>query len=190
MNTPTHLVLNVAMLGRGHSGRRVWPAAIGAVFPDLPLFAFWAYQRFWVGATEQTIWSELYFRTDWQALFDAVHSIPLIAIGLVLAAALHRSGWVLFFASMLLHALCDLPLHTHDAHRHFFPFSDYRFVSPVSYWDPHAHGTAAALVELLLVGIASLIVARRTTNRLTRGALLGFNAIAATGYVLLYWMPH
>jgi len=184
MNTPSHLVLNLAVLGRGRSARFGWLIAIGAVLPDLPLLGFYAYERLWAGLPERTIWGELYFQ--WQALFDLVHSIPLALFGLIVTAWMEQVGLALLCASMLLHDACDLPVHTVDAHRHFYPFSDYRFVSPVSYWDPHAHGAAAALVEVVIVLIASLILARRTASRPARGALLGLNLVAVTHYLLFY----
>ena len=187
MNTPSHLVLNLAVLGRDRGVRLGWCIAIGAVLPDVPLFGFYLYERLWIGAPEQTIWGELYFRPAWQAVFDIVHSIPLVLLGLIVALWLRRPGMALLCASMLLHAVCDLPLHTVDAHRHFYPLSDYRFVSPVSYWDPLAHGAAAALGELIVVMAASVLLARRTTSRAARGALLGLNALTACGYVFFYW---
>ena len=187
MNTPSHLVLNLAALGRNRGTRLGWFIAIGAVLPDVPLFGFYVYERLWVGAPEPTIWGELYFRPAWQALFDTVHSIPLVLLALLVASWLRRPGAALLCASMLLHDLCDLPLHTVDAHRHFYPLSDYRFVSPVSYWDPRAHGAAGALVELIAVMAASVLLARRTASRAARGALLGLNALSGCGYVLFYW---
>ena len=63
-----------------------------------------------------------------------------------------------FFLSVLCHAFCDLPVHVHDAHRHFFPLSDYRFISPWSYWDVRYHGRTVALVEALLAFLCSLYI--------------------------------
>lgn len=51
---------------------------------------------------------------------------------------------------MAVHCLIDLPVHHDDAHRHFFPFSEYRFFSPVSYWDPQHFGNYVLTVEIVL----------------------------------------
>jgi len=42
-------------------------------------------------------------------------------------------------------------VHNDDAHRHFFPFSNYRFISPFSYWDRNHYGSIVSFVEMLLV---------------------------------------
>ena len=65
-----------------------------------------------------------------------------------------------FFGSMLLHALADLPLHAEDAHRHFLPFSHYRFISPISYWDVRYHAREVAIVETLVVAGAAAFLWR------------------------------
>jgi len=57
----------------------------------------------------------------------------------------------ILFISMILHSLGDLPVHNDDAHRHFFPFSNYRFISPLSYWDRKHYGSIVSLVEMFLV---------------------------------------
>jgi hypothetical protein len=103
--------------------------------------------------------------------FSAVYFVAL-AIAILL---------LVFFSSMLLHVFGDLPLHHDDAHRHFFPFSDWRFVSPVSYWDPAHHGQWAGLIELTgVVAAATFMYWRR--------ALLRPWVSAITAIYLLYWV--
>jgi hypothetical protein len=82
---------------------------------------------------------------------------------------------------MVLHGLCDLPLHHDDAHRHFLPLSHLRFESPVSYWDPAHYGLWMAPLEAVLMLGASAVVWRRFPSRAAR---LGTAGVAAT-YVLL-----
>ena len=70
----------------------------------------------------------------------------------------HRLILFALFTSMLLHALGDLPLHHDDAHRHFFPFLDWRFSSPISYWNPDFHGHWVSLIEAIAVIAASVLL--------------------------------
>ena len=41
--------------------------------------------------------------------------------------------------------------HRDDSHRHPYPLSDWRFISPLSYWDPVHHGQWLGLAEASLV---------------------------------------
>ncbi len=150
MTTPAHVVLSLALLGpRAFPGS--WNAiTLGAVLPDFPVVFFYAWERL-RGAPEQVIWSDHYYAAGWQGFFDLPNSIPLIVAGLLGAVWLGRRVAGACFASMLLHSLTDLPLHNDDGHRHFWPFSDFRFASPVSYWDPAHYGTWATAAEALLV---------------------------------------
>ena len=181
MTTPGHAALNLLVLGR--SERNALPVALGAVAPDVPMLVFYAWERLVRGVSEGRIWSERYFDPGWQVVFDIPSSIPLLLVALGIAVMVGRrdqatvgglgraapSGGTdglrtapaLFIASMIVHALGDLPLHREDAHRHFFPFSDWRFISPVSYWDPEYHGGYAALGEVVLVVAVSVFLFRR-----------------------------
>ena len=67
-------------------------------------------------------------------------------------------------ASMTLHCLADLALHREDAHGHLFPLSDWRFTSPVSYWDPAHYGLIFAACELVLVAVGSIWLLRPGTS--------------------------
>ena len=184
MTTPAHAALSLIVLGR--SERNALPVALGAVAPDAPMLVFYLWERLVRGVSEGRIWSERYFDPGWQVVFDIPSSIPLLALALcILLVLLGRrstgrfpaagvaatprparlTAATLFVASMILHALGDLPLHREDAHRHFFPVSDWRFTSPVSYWDPAHYGGYAALGEVVLVLAVSVFLFRTYRGR-------------------------
>jgi hypothetical protein len=161
MNTPAHIVLNTVALARGRFQRFVWPVALGALLPDLPMFGFYAYQRGWLGVPEHVIWSQTYFLPHWQRFFDAFNSLPLIALAAFFAWRARRPVWVACLASMALHCVADLLLHHDDAHGHLWPLADWRFRSPVSYWDPRHHGIYFGVLELVASIAASIALWRR-----------------------------
>lgn len=149
MNTPAHLILGV--LAFRHTPRRgLWSAALlGALIPDLPMFFFYGYEKGILGTAERAIWSQAYFDPFWQLLIDLPNSIPLALLGWFLARRAGSAWGQAFFLSAGLHQVCDLLLHHDDSHRHFLPFSDWRFASPVSYWDPRHYGRIFAPLEAL-----------------------------------------
>lgn len=91
---------------------------------------------------------------------------------------------------MGVHVAGDLPLHHDDAHRHLFPFSDWRFESPVSYWDPAHYGGYVAALETLLVAVGCAVLFRRFRTPALRGLVVVLGAVYAFywGYVFLVWM--
>ncbi len=186
MNTPTHVIVNLLALGRTRASFA--PAMIGAILPDVPMFGFYLWQRF-IGTPERVIWSSTYFEPGWQAFFDVFNSLPLLALGLLIAWRLGASAWIVLFASMMLHCAFDLPLHNEDAHRHFYPFSDWRFASPVSYWDPRRYGTLVAPLELACLAVGAVILWRRHRWRAARIAIAGIAAVTAlfVGFALWTW---
>jgi len=183
MNTPTHAVLNLAFLGR--KNKPEWNPLIiwGALIPDLAMFVFYAYLRLATDIPEPQIWQVEYFRPAWQLLFDWFNSIPLALLGFGIMLYAKRTGIALLFASVALHCLEDLPLHNDDAHRHFLPLSDYRFISPVSYWDSAHYGNIVASVELIVMVAMSIYVFKRVRSRWTKGLLIVANALPPLLYV-------
>lgn len=182
MNTPAHVVLNSFVLARGRFQRFVWPVALGALLPDLPMFGFYLYQRGWLALPERAIWSQAYFLPHWQRLFDAFNSLPLIALGAFFAWRARQAVWLAFLASMALHCAADLLLHHDDAHGHLWPFTDWRFRSPVSYWDPRHHGMLFAMLELAAALVASVALFRRGGS----ARWLGAGAFACYGAFLVF----
>ena len=106
MNTPTHVIVNLLALGRTRASFA--PAMIGAILPDVPMFGFYLWQRF-IGTPERVIWSSTYFEPGWQAFFDVFNSLPLLALGLLIAWRLGASAWIVLFASMMLHCAWPAP---------------------------------------------------------------------------------
>lgn len=181
MNTPSHAVVNLALL-LDQQPEALLPVTMGAVLPDIPMFVMYFWAKHLRRQSERQIWTETYWKPFWQTINHSFHSIPIAAIG---AAIAHVAGWQiaeLLFLSAILHCLGDLPIHNHDAHRHFLPFSHYRFISPLSYWDPHHHGRIVSFVEKLLVLAATLYLFPFITSLPVRVLLVGINLAYFSGY--------
>ena len=188
MNTPAHVIVSALALGRGQTRKNWLSIIMGALLPDLPMVAFYFYQRLGVGQVDQLIWSQIYFEPHWQQFFDLFNSLPLIAVGTTIALARKSRVGAAFFLSMALHVALDLPVHREDAHGHFFPFSNWRFESPVSYWDPAHYGFWFGAVEALGVVVGCIILIRR--GQPWRVVGIGTLAIyVAFGlFVVRYWI--
>jgi len=192
MNTQTHVLLNLALLDRRERGgeSRGREVAIGALIPDLPIFVFYGYQKLYLGRSEEAIWGEIYFEPFWQGFVDLFNSLPLVAVALAVAWAAGRRGIFFGSASAGLHLAADFPLHTSDAHAHFWPFVDWKFRSPVSYWDPAAHGDIFTLFETGMVVALGWVLLRRYESNWGRagvGLLVSAHAVL-WGFAYLFWM--
>lgn len=187
MNTPSHLVINLAILRRPQLGP--WPILLGAIVPDAAIFIFFGWAQWGQRLPPETIWREAYYEPFWQNIFAVGNSIPFAAIGLLLCYRLKRRWAMVFFASMLLHQLADLPLHHDDAHRHFWPLSELRIISPVSYWDPDHFGRLGAGLETCLVVLASVFLWGRVRSHLGRGLLLLTSLVLMGLYMGFYLIP-
>jgi hypothetical protein len=178
------VVVNVAVLGKA-SRQAARVAAIGAALPDLPIFVFYFVEKVYFRRSEAEIWRHDYFGSAWQPVIDGLHSFPLILLALLI---LWRAPWGrVLCASMVLHSLLDMPFHHDDAHRHFFPISDWRFVSPLSYWDPRYHGTLGALVELVALTASALVLFGQYSSRRLRTVVSLLCLLQAGGYVF-FWL--
>ena len=187
MNTQTHLLLATALFARPGRENRLRNAAVitGALLPDAVIFVMFAWSKL-IGVPESEVWSDWYFNPPWLTAIDWMNSLPLFGAILLVGWVLPRdprgfdalsSVLMLFALAAITHLLGDLPFHVDDGHAHFVPFSEWRFVSPVSYWDPRHYGTIVSLMELAL-GLALIaILWRRFSGRVLR-ALLAFAVLA------------
>jgi membrane-bound metal-dependent hydrolase YbcI (DUF457 family) len=194
MNTPTHAIVNLAILGRKTRPEWNWPIVLGSLIPDLAMFGFYGWTRLIAGMQEDQIWDTAYYEPFWQNIFDFWNSIPLALVGVGVGAWLiRRKKWrglgsaiAICCASVILHCLADLPLHSEDAHRHFWPLTNYRFESPVSYWDPNYHGNIFVLIEVALTIGLSIYIFRIIRSRWGKGLLVLSNVFMFTVFILFY----
>ena len=85
----------------------------------------------------------------------------------------------IFAIAALLHIAGDLPVHADDAHRHFWPLSDWRFHSPVSYWNPDQGGAWFSFTEAAIGIGAAVLLFRRFRSVWVRAMTM----LAITAYV-------
>ena len=183
MNTQSHAIINAALLNRKDKPHLRRYMLLGAVIPDLPMFAFFAVEAFIFRHPQQLIWSDRYFLPQWQNLFDIFNAVPLVLIVLGIGYRLKSDAVIFCCWSMLLHCTADFFLHHHDAHRHFFPFLQFRFISPISYWDTAHYGRIASLVEIVITILASIFLFRRMKSHLTRSVLIVVNFLSVLVYI-------
>lgn len=184
MNTQTHVLVNMALLrkpaDRDAPPSRLLAVFLGSVVPDLPMFIFFLASVF-AGESQRRIWEELYFLPGWQIFFDIFNSVPLFVLLLAAGYFLKRRNATLFATGALLHVVGDFFLHHDDAHAHFFPITDWRFVSPVSYWDPAHFGRIFVILEVLAGLAATVFLFRRFRGRLSRALLVIGNLLNLAG---------
>jgi hypothetical protein len=183
MNTPSHLIINLAILRRPTSPLRTWPILLGALIPDAALFVFYGWARWVQQLPERVIWAEAYYSQPWQDIFALGNSVPLALAAIALGLWIQQPGLVILAVSMVLHHLGDLPLHHDDAHRHFFPLSNQRFISPVSYWDREHYGRLGASIEIILVLAATLYLLPKLGSTVGK-ALLTVTVVLSLGAYL------
>lgn len=179
MQTPTHILVAAALFARPAAPRRNALVFAAALLPDLSIFVLFGWARLIRGATEHEVWRVLYWQEPWQLLNAVSNSFPLW--GLVLAAGLvaRRQLVAVFAGAGLMHLALDFPVHNSDAHRHFWPLSDWRFHSPLSYWDQRHNGDIVGWGEIVLALALMAVLAVRFGSTATRVLL----SLAALSYV-------
>jgi len=181
VNSPTHTLLALALLSKRGDKKRNWAVALGSIIPDAAIYIWAPYQRFVNGVSGETLWRDLYFAEPMQNLIAYFNSIPIYAALAVLGYAMRAKTWgklTLFFAlAALIHMATDLPVHNHDAYRHFWPFSDWRFISPFSYYETEHHAGWVSLIESIIALISIVILWKRFPKlwvKLVLGLLIAF----------------
>jgi hypothetical protein len=160
--------------------RRNRVALAGAVVPDLALYGLFAWAKF-AGVPDRELWGEVYFSGGYQSVNAIQNSAPLYAAIALAGWGLKQPLALVFGLSALLYLAFDFPLHRDDAHAHFWPFTDWRFMSPLSYWNPDHHGRMMAPLELIFAIALMVVLWLRFKSWRVRAAL----GVAAATYVLV-----
>lgn len=186
MNTPTHVLVAAAALARRDDVPRNSALLAGALAPDLSIYVLFVWARIINGVSGAELWGKIYWQEPWQTLGAISNSVPLYVAILIAGWALKARLMVVFAIAALLHLALDLPFHNSDAHIHFWPISDWRFHSPISYWDREHHGGIVSLLEfgfgLVLISLLWMRFQSITTRVLL--ALCAVSYVAVPTYFM------
>jgi hypothetical protein len=161
MMTPTHLLTAAALLTRrGSRGRNIAVVA-GALTPDLSIFLLFGWSKLIADIPSRVIWVQIYWQEPWQTLSAIFNSFPLYGALLLIAQFAGLRWLCVFAAAALVHLAFDFPFHNLDAHQHFWPLSDFRFHSPVSYWNRNHFGDAIRVLEIAIAAVCVAAIWRR-----------------------------
>ena len=169
MITSTHALLALAALSKRDDRQRNLSVLTGSLLPDLAIFLWAPYQSIVNGVSGDELWNELYFAPPMQNLIAWFNSIPIYAGLLLIGFAARSKTWgkllIAFSLAALIHMATDFPVHADDAYRHFWPLSDWRFVSPISYWDVDHHAEWVGKLDIVLALGCTAILWRRFPAR-------------------------
>lgn len=177
MITTSHIIYSWSLyvwLNQKKTARNILltAAVVGALLPDVSIFLFYGYYKFIGGVSNTIIWSDLYFNSPWTAIIMLSHSFiiwPTLFIGAVLFS------WpILRWLSLgaLMHSVTDFFVHNSDAYAHFWPLSNWKYVSPLSYWDPNYYGILIGRLDAMFVLILLLYLYQQAKSKLLKRSII------------------
>lgn len=188
VQTTTHALIGLADFQHKPLRRSGWAAFIGAILPDAFMGVFLANSIAKKNPGDER-WSKEYFQEPWQKMSAISNSFPLWTAALASGAALRlihppTGALVTTIAkSGLSHITIDFLTHSEDAHQHFWPLSDWRYNSPVSYWNVNQHANKVMPVEGLM-GLAALKTLWPRTSSIPQK--IGLAGVGTTSAALLF----
>ena len=175
MNTPAHLIFGMAAFGNPMRRAVTAAAFAGAVIPDLSLYLLAGWELLIKGTDPNIVFGQMYYSESWQAVFRMDNSFVLWGLVLVIGLMWRSPVMIALCGAALLHLAFDFPLHNDDARAHFWPLTNWKFISPVSYWDPKYYGHIVGPIEVGLVIAVTIYAWRKFTSWVMRSA---FTALA------------
>jgi hypothetical protein len=168
MITPSHIIYSWALAKKTEktpeiNKKRTLAFVLGALFPDTPTYLFFLVCGVALGYSGPLMWDDMYFNSGWAIPITLTHSFILwpLLIGIATFFGWKFLRW--FSISAFLHALVDFYVHTDDAYRHFWPFSGWKFHSPISYYNPNEYGQyVSAFDSLLILGLLAYLFTKYT----------------------------
>lgn len=157
MITPSHIIYGWALAKATKSEpdrKRTLAFVAGGFIPDLPVYTFFVVHTFLLGTAQREMWDTLYFDSAWTPFITLSHSLLIWPLLLLFASCTKRMILKYVAISALLHITLDFFVHHDDAYRHFWPISEWKFMSPISYWDPQHYGQwVGAIDSIVIVGL-------------------------------------
>lgn len=188
MNTPAHLLLGAALFSKRDNINTLTAALLGGLLPDVSLYVMAGASIFLLNISPHVVFGELYFSESWQLVFSIDNSFIIWGLLLALALKFGHTFFIVLTCSALLHLVCDFGLHHDDARAQFWPLSNWKFQSPLSYWDSNHHSFYVAPIEGIATAFATVfLVMRKLHPAIKFGLIILF---LAELYTLSNWLRH
>ena len=171
MITSSHIIYSWALARKTEkvtddNKKRTLAFVLGALFPDTPTYVFFLVCGVILGYSGEKMWDDMYFNSGWSIPITLTHSLIIWPILIALSSYF---GWKFmrwFSISALFHTMVDFCVHTDDAYRHFYPFSNWKFKSPISYYNPAEWGVYVGAFDSILVIALLIYLYTRYENRM------------------------
>lgn len=196
MITSSHIIYSWALARKTESTadtnqKRTLAFVLGALFPDTSTYIFFLVCGVFLGIPQNILWDDMYFNSFWAIPITLAHSFIIWPF---LIAFSNYLGWKLvkwFSISAFFHAMVDFFVHTQDAYRHFYPFSNWTFISPISYWNNAEYGQYVSFFDSALVILLLIYLYTRYKNRMrilivALGTLYAFRLVAEP--ILMFYL--
>ncbi len=193
MITPSHLIYSWALakktegneqnIDKKQTKKRTLAFVLGALFPDTPTYLFFIVLGLLLGYSGEVMWDDMYFNSSWSIPITLTHSFWLWPLLILVGTYLKLNFLKWFSISALMHAVIDFLVHTDDAYRHFWPFSDWKFYSPFSYYRSSEYGNwVMAFDSVLVLGLLTYLYTLYTGK--WRVLLIGLGILYMTRLVI------
>ena len=189
MMSQTHLIFGMTAFGRPGNARLTLAALVGSFLPDASLYLLAGSHLFLLGTPPAVVFGELYYSENWQSIFRIDNSFVIWGVLMALALMARSRVAMALCGAVLLHLSLDFPLHNDDARAHFWPITDWKFLSPVSYWDDRYYGHIVGPLEVAMSLVCCAWLFRRFQGRAARafvGVLAALQLAAGIAYVVGY----
>ncbi|MEL6802873.1 MAG: metal-dependent hydrolase [Bacteroidota bacterium] len=181
MITPSHIIYNWAIAKKlenthGADSHRWYGLLIGGFLPDTPTYALFFVHTLVLGTSQRELWDTIYFDSAWTPVITLSHSFVFWPLIIALGYAFGQR--LLFWIGMgsLFHSALDFFVHVNDAYRHFWPLSDWKFMSPISYWNPAYYGNIVGSVDTVVVFLLLYYLITHTKRRWVQKVIIA-NAV-------------
>ena len=124
---------------------------LGALFPDIPTYVFFVVCGLILQIPSNILWDTMYFNSYWSIPITLTHSFIIWPFLIAISSYFGLKFLKWFSISALFHSIVDFAVHTDDAYRHFYPFSNWKFNSPISYWNSAEYGQYVSLFDSVIV---------------------------------------
>ena len=184
MNTPAHLIFGMTAFGKADNNKVTTAAVFGAITPDLSLYLMVTWSIYVQKISPRQVFNEYYFSPEWQQVFAIDNSFVLWGLLFGFALWAKRPMMIAFAGAGFIHLCFDFPFHNDDARMHFWPLTDWVFVSPFSYWDRQYHAGVVGPAELTLSITMCVVLWRRYKTWVAKSliAVLAGLEVLATGF--------